>query len=74
MTKEDKIIERLKKKILDLGPMLPGSISKQYNVCGKAGCKCKNDKDPCKAWTILSTELYTCGNEFIIIHKTKRPI
>lgn len=48
MTKEGKIIERLKRKILDLGPMLPGSISEQYNVCGKAGCKCKNAKNPVK--------------------------
>ncbi len=48
MTKEEKIIERLKREILDLGPMLPGSISEQYNVCGKAGCKCKNAKNPVK--------------------------
>lgn len=48
MTKEEKVIERLKRKILDLKPMLPGSISKQYNVCGKAGCKCKDAKNPVK--------------------------
>ncbi len=48
MTKEERAVERLKKKILDLGPMLPGSISKQYNVCGKAGCKCKDVNNPVK--------------------------
>ncbi len=46
MIKEEKAVERLKKKILDLGPMLPGSISEQYNVCGKAGCKCKDVNNP----------------------------
>ena len=48
MTKEGKVIDRLKRKILDLEPMLPGSISEQYNVCGKAGCKCKDAKNPVK--------------------------
>jgi len=48
MSKEEKTIEKLKEKILKLGPMLPGSISKQYNVCGKASCKCKRAKDPIK--------------------------
>ena len=48
MTKEEMTIEKLKKKILRLGPMLPGSISEQYNVCGKAGCKCKRTVIPIK--------------------------
>lgn len=48
MTKEESTIKRLKREILSLGPMLPGSISKQYNVCGKAGCKCKRTKNPVK--------------------------
>src|SRR3989304_1326702 len=46
MTKEEKTIERLKREICKLGSMLPGSISEQYNVCGKAGCKCKRGKNP----------------------------
>jgi hypothetical protein len=41
-------VEKIKKEILELGPMLPGSISKQYNVCGKAGCRCKDPKNPVK--------------------------
>ncbi|NQU51913.1 MAG: hypothetical protein HQ522_05195 [Bacteroidetes bacterium] len=48
MSKEEKTIEKLKKELLQLGPMLPGSISEQYNVCGKAGCKCKRLKEPIK--------------------------
>ncbi len=38
-------IEQIKQKLLNLGPMLPGSISGQYNVCGSPGCKCKRKKN-----------------------------
>ena len=48
MTKETERIEALKKKIMEIGPMLPGSISKQYNVCGKSGCRCKDSEHPLK--------------------------
>lgn len=34
-------IERLKQEIAGLGDLRPGSLSEQYNVCGKAGCRCK---------------------------------
>ena len=40
MTPEQRI-ERLFGKLSGLGPMLPGSISKQWNVCGTEGCACK---------------------------------
>ncbi len=48
MQKEEKIIIEIKNKILNLGLMHPGSISKQFNVCGKEGCKCKNTENPQK--------------------------
>jgi len=48
MTKEQKRIEQIKQKLLKLGPMLPGSISEQWNVCGTPGCKCKSKKKPIK--------------------------
>ena len=41
-------IERIKLKIDRLGPMLPGSISEQWNVCGTSGCACKAEKNPIK--------------------------
>jgi len=41
-------IERLKQQIAGLGPMHPGSLSEQYNVCGKPDCRCKDPKDPQK--------------------------
>jgi hypothetical protein len=41
-------IRYLKQKLLNLGPVLPGSISEQWNVCGTPGCKCKKSKNPKK--------------------------
>ncbi len=34
-------IAQIKSHLLDLGPLHPGSLSRQYNVCGKPGCRCK---------------------------------
>lgn len=34
-------IQRIKAQIAQLGELRPGSLSTQYNVCGKAGCTCK---------------------------------
>lgn len=48
MRKEERRIETIKKAISNLGPMLPGSISQQFNVCGTPGCKCKDPKKPKK--------------------------
>lgn len=39
-------IERLKAQLQNQGPMRPGSISRQFNVCGKPGCRCKDPKHP----------------------------
>ena len=41
-------IERLKQQLAGLGPIHPGSLSEQYNVCGKVGCRCKDAKNPQK--------------------------
>ena len=46
--KEEKKVNKIKRKLMNAGPMLPGSISKQYNVCGTPGCKCKDPKHPVK--------------------------
>ncbi len=37
----EKDIDKIKSKILKLGPFLPGSLSMQWNVCGKKDCACK---------------------------------
>ena len=36
-------IDVLKQELLTLGDLRPGTLSEQYNVCGKAGCACKAD-------------------------------
>jgi hypothetical protein len=41
-------IQRLKQQLAALGPMHPGSLSQQYNVCGKPDCRCKNPRHPQK--------------------------
>lgn len=41
-------IENLKQQLAWLGPMHPGSLSEQYNVCGKPDCRCKDPKNPQK--------------------------
>jgi len=48
MTKEQRKIDLIRQKLLELGPMLPGSISEQWNVCGTPGCKCKSKEKPIK--------------------------
>ena len=48
MTKEERKVEQLNKKLVQLGPMLPGSISEQWNVCGTPGCRCKDPDEPVK--------------------------
>ena len=43
--------QELKRQIIQLleeGPMVPGSIKKQWNVCGMPGCRCKDPVDPQK--------------------------
>ena len=39
----DATIAKLKRALLRLGDLRPGTLSAQYNVCGKAGCACKAD-------------------------------
>ena len=34
-------IERIQRELARLGDLRPGTLSKQYNVCGVAGCRCK---------------------------------
>jgi hypothetical protein len=42
----DEKILCLKQQLLALGPLHPGSLSRQYQVCGKPGCKCRDPKKP----------------------------
>ena len=39
-------IQQIKAELVSLGEMRPGSLSKQYNVCGKPNCRCKDPQNP----------------------------
>lgn len=39
----DSRITAIKNELAALGPLHPGSISRQYNVCGNPTCRCKAD-------------------------------
>lgn len=39
-------IAKIKQSLAALGSMHPGSVSRQYQVCGKAGCKCMDADNP----------------------------
>lgn len=41
-------IERIKKQLAAIDDMTPGSVSKQYNVCGSPSCRCKDPVHPKK--------------------------
>jgi hypothetical protein len=41
-------IRQIKESLSQMGPILPGSISTQWNVCGKPGCRCKDPEKPRK--------------------------
>ena len=51
MATETQLMKRmqvLKDKLVGVEEMYPGSLSKQYNICGTPGCKCKDKKNPIK--------------------------
>ena len=41
-------IRTIQARLAKLGPMRSGSLSKQYNVCGTPGCRCKDPDHPRK--------------------------
>jgi hypothetical protein len=44
----EKQIERVKRDLLALGPMRPGTLSRQYAACQKPGCACVDPVNPKK--------------------------
>lgn len=42
----DEQILHLKNQLMALGPLHPGSLSRQYQVCGRPGCKCVDPQKP----------------------------
>ncbi len=39
-------LSQIKSKLMGLGPLHPGSLSRRYNVCGKPGCWCNARPTP----------------------------
>lgn len=44
----EKKIEKIKQELLILGPMRPGTLSRQYAACQKPGCACMDPVKPKK--------------------------
>jgi hypothetical protein len=42
----ERTIESVRKKLAALGPLHPGSVSRQYQVCGRPGCRCMDPDHP----------------------------
>lgn len=64
-------IEKIKAKLLAIGDMHPGSLSIQYNVCGKKGCRCKNPDEPKKHGPYYQLSYVSNGkstSRFIAVH------
>jgi hypothetical protein len=41
-------IAEIRRELSELGPLHPGSVSEQYNICGTPGCRCKDPRNPQK--------------------------
>jgi hypothetical protein len=41
-------IRAIKAELSELGPLHPGTLTEQYNVCGTPGCRCKDPNNPVK--------------------------
>ena len=54
-------IARIKEDLAHLGPLHPGSLSLQYNVCGKPGCRCKDPKNPRRHGPYYKVSYVYCG-------------
>jgi len=67
-------IEAIKKKLMTLEDMRPGSLSKQYNVCGKPICRCKDPVRPKKHGPYYQLSYTLDGQsrtEFVKQHQVK---
>ena len=58
---ESEIVE-IKKKLMALGAMHPGSVSRQYQACGNPNCKCMHPKHPQRHGPFLKLSYVYKGN------------
>lgn len=74
-------IGQIKKHLEKVGPMHPGSIGKQYNVCGNPNCRCKDPQNPRKhgpyfqlsyVWAGKSTSRFVRPDQIAAIRRKVR--
>jgi len=41
-------IGQIQKRLAKVGPMHPGSLGRQFNICGNPACRCKDPQQPRK--------------------------
>ena len=46
--KMEKRVDKIKAELQTIGEMRPGSLNTQLTVCGRAGCRCQDEKNPQK--------------------------
>jgi hypothetical protein len=61
MQSVEKKIATVKKRIAAIENFRSGSLSTQYNVCGKQGCKCKDKENPKKHGPYYQLSFYREG-------------
>ncbi len=46
LQKMENRVQKIKLELQAIGDMRPGSLNKQFTVCGRPGCRCQDEKDP----------------------------
>ena len=59
------------KELTVIPPMLPGTLEKRYNVCGKANCRCKDKNNPKKHGPYYKLSFSVKGKNSSIFVKEK---
>ena len=68
-------LKELYVRLLKMKPILPGSISEQYNICGKANCRCKDKVNPRKHGPQLKLGFSLNGrNSTLVVKKGDRKV
>lgn len=61
-------IERIKKRMSELGAPRPGTLGRQFNVCGNPNCACKDKENPKRHgpyWQLSYTRGGRSRSEFV---------
>lgn len=46
LQKMENRVQKIKLELQAISEMRPGSLNKQYTICGRPGCRCQDDKHP----------------------------